>query len=229
MAPEQILVLIPAYNEEERIGDVIRKTRRFTNQICVIDDGSGDQTGTIAHREGATVLGHQDNRGKGAAISSGFRYFLRGTWSIAITLDADGQHDPDCIPELLNVYHRKNLDLLLASRYSKLDRLSALRRITNRVGSFFISIAAGRAFLDTQTGYRVISEQLIRNLDLRGERFDYESEMIIEAARNGYRIGEHDVGMLRGEGTHTKWHPVLDSYRFIRLLLHYYTGKTAPP
>jgi glycosyltransferase involved in cell wall biosynthesis len=217
-------VLIPAYNEAGMIGSVVERVPEQCDTIRVVDDGSTDGTGACAREAGAVVLSHGDNEGKGEALKTGFRDFLDGSWEYLVMLDADGQHDPGKIPYLLEEILASNDALLIGSRTSRLDDLPGIRPYTNKLLRIFISGLVGQVIGDTQSGFRVLTRDTVRELTLTGSSFELESEMIIEAGLNGLSIGEREVGLPRMPGADSKWNPVEDYYRIIRLLFHYYTG-----
>jgi len=110
------LILIPAYNEELTVGSVVALARKY-GDVLVVDDGSTDRTSEIAQRAGAVVIRHPVNRGKGAALKTGFEYALSREYEVVVTLDADGQHNPDEIPLLMEPIIRGEADLVIGSRY----------------------------------------------------------------------------------------------------------------
>ena len=110
------LIIIPAYNEELTIGSVVALARKY-GDVLVVDDGSADRTSEIARNAGAFVIKHETNMGKGAALRTGFEYALSMDYKIVVTLDADGQHNPDEIPVLLEPIVNGKADLVIGSRY----------------------------------------------------------------------------------------------------------------
>lgn len=217
-------VLIPAYNEARMIGSVVERVNEHYDTIRVVDDGSTDRTAAYAREAGAVVLVHEANEGKGEALKTGFQDFLDGPWDYLVMLDADGQHDPGKIPYLLKEIRVSNDDLLIGSRTSHLDDLPGVRPYTNKLLRIFISGLVGQVIGDTQSGFRVLTREMVRELTLVGSSFELESEMIIEAGLNGFSIGEREVGLPLMPGDDSKWTPLTDYYRIIRLLFHYYTG-----
>ena len=117
------LIIIPAYNEELTIGSVVALAKKY-GDVLVVDDGSGDRTSEIAREAGAIVIRHNTNMGKGAALKTGFEYALSREYEIVVTLDADGQHNPDEIPLLMEPIIRGEADLVIGSRY-----LNAMLRV----------------------------------------------------------------------------------------------------
>ncbi|MGK2849416.1 MAG: glycosyltransferase family 2 protein [Candidatus Limnocylindrales bacterium] len=185
--PPTILALIPAYLEGPRIGAVVEAARRHL-PVVVIDDGSTDDTAAAAERAGATVLRQVPNAGKGAALRAGFRYALAAGAEAAITLDADGQHDPDEIPAFLAAWSAARPELIVGQRdFAAMPRV---RRLSNTVGGWAVSAAVGRHVPDNQSGYRLIGRTLMgRLLDSDETGFEFEVEMIARCIALGLPIG----------------------------------------
>ena len=125
-ATRGIVVLIPAYNEERYIGSVVLKARRYAEAVIVVDDGSTDATAEIAEAAGAVVVRHAENRGKGAALNSGFRRARGLDPQALVVLDADGQHRPEEMGQVLSPILSGEADIVVGSRY--LDRRSIVPR-----------------------------------------------------------------------------------------------------
>lgn len=210
--------LIPAYNESARIGDVVEGARGQGVTVVVVDDGSTDGTEEAARRGGATVLRHPRNRGKGEALKTGFRYAIEQGVDAVITLDGDGQHDPAEIPEIVARAEQEGSDIVLGCRMGDVSRMPLLRIWTNQITSAVLSRLAHTRISDSQSGYRLIRTRALRSLDLVTRKYDLESEILVRAARRGFRISEVPVRTIY-EGSESKIHPGLDTLRFIRLAL----------
>ncbi|MCD6291162.1 MAG: glycosyltransferase family 2 protein [Anaerolineae bacterium] len=213
-----VVALIPAYNEVERIGDVVRGASKYADAVVVVDDGSTDGTAAAAALAGATVVAHPANRGKGAALRSGFAWAVRHGADVVITLDADGQHDPEEIPLFLDAYERTRADLIIGQRtYADMPRV---RRWANRTGRRLLALALGQDVPDNQSGYRLYSRRVLAVLDEAGKssaptRFSYEVEVIARAIGAGCTIGWVPIRTIyAGEQSH--FHPVCDSVDFLR-------------
>jgi glycosyltransferase involved in cell wall biosynthesis len=182
----RIVALIPAHEEAPRIGPVIEGARRFL-PVLVVDDGSSDDTADVARGAGATVLQQRPNQGKGAALRTGFRRALDDGVDAIVTLDADGQHDPEEIPKFLSAYERDRADLVIGLRNFR--AMPPLRRLSNNVGRFAFSWAVGREIADNQSGYRLISRRLAE-ATLRSDEhgFAFEVEQITTCIRIGGTI-----------------------------------------
>ncbi len=221
---EQILTLIPAYNESQAVGEVVMQALEFL-PVLVVDDGSSDQTGARAEEAGATLLTQDPNQGKGAALRAGFTWALDHGYDAVITLDADGQHDPAEIPEFLAAFAAQNSDLIIGSR--NFDQMPLVRRIANSVGRTAFSWALRQHVADNQSGYRLISRRLMEALLASDEQgFEFEVEMIVICARNGYRLDWVPIRTIyAGESSHIR--PLQHATNFARVVLN--TRKATRP
>lgn len=174
-----IVALIPAYQEGPRIGPVVAAARRHL-PVVVVDDGSTDDTSERAAAAGATVIRQVPNQGKGAALREGFRHALDDSAQAVITLDADGQHDPDEIPRFLAAFRDADgvpPELVIGRR--DFGAMPPVRRLSNAIGGAVFSAAVGRRIPDNQSGYRLIGRRLLEDLlGSRQDGFAFEVEMI---------------------------------------------------
>lgn len=210
----KLLAVIPALNAERTIGDVVRKTREQIHDVVVIDDGCSDRTADVARAEGATVLRHDVNRGKGASLKSGFAYGREHAYDAVITLDADGQHLPSEIPKILNAWQESGADLVIGGRAHLFDHMLPRRRMANRFSAWAIAKAAGTRVSDSQSGFRLYTARLLREIKLRSDGFDMESEVIIRAGVRKMRIvvTPVDLGFIDGLST-SHYRPLGDTLR----------------
>lgn len=213
---ERILGLIPAYNEESRVVDVVAATRIHL-PVLVVDDGSRDETATRARAAGAEVLIQRPNQGKGAALRAGFRWALDRQFGAVVTLDADGQHDPAQIPQFLAAYEQTGADLIIGAR--DFSQMPPVRRLANSLGRLAFSWAVGQPIEDNQSGYRLISRRLLHAiLDSKQAGFEYEVEMIVTCVRLDYRLAWTPVRTIyAGESSHIR--PVEHTLNFLSLVL----------
>jgi len=211
---ERFMVLIPALNAEGTLAPVVRGVREHLEQVVVIDDGSSDRTGAVAAEAGAQVLRHLVNRGKGAALKTGFAYALANGFDAVITLDADGQHLPHEIPKLVAAREETKADLIIGGRAHLFDQMLPRRRMANRFSAWSIAKASGTGVTDSQSGYRVYSASLLRSLHLHTDGFDMESEAIVRAGRGGFRVVTTpiDLGFVNGVST-SHFKPLKDTIR----------------
>lgn len=213
-------VIIPAYNASATIGQVLEKVMSTGLDVFVVDDGSTDQTSEIARRFSASLLGHPRNLGKGAALKTGFQAILQKDYDLVVTLDADGQHDPLQIQDLLNVFHRVEPDLLIASRAGEFHRMTFLRRFWNRLGAKAVSRLCHADITDSQSGFRVIRTQLLREISLTTTGFEMELELLIKACKKGFRVLSIPIKVSKVDGTHSShFKPVTDTWLVCKVFL----------
>jgi glycosyltransferase involved in cell wall biosynthesis len=215
-----VVAVIPAKDAGSTIASVVTAVRDAVPgvRVVVVDDGSSDGTGDAARGAGAHVVRHPLNQGKGAALQTGFDEALRLGADQVLALDADGQHDPKYAPGLLG--ELEAADLVIGSREGDRTGMPWLRRKTNDVTTWWVSKLAGQRIPDSQSGYRAFRAPVLRAVRPKSRRFEYESEFLIGAARQGFRVGEAPVPTLyNAPGSHI--HPVRDTLRFIRLVLRH--------
>jgi glycosyltransferase involved in cell wall biosynthesis len=209
-----IVALIPAYQEADRVGPVVEAASRHL-AVVVVDDGSRDDTADVARAAGATVLRQFPNQGKGAALRMGFRHALDTGREAVVTLDADGQHDPAEIPSFLAAWQATSAPLVIGAR--TFGEMPFIRRLANEMGTRTFSWAVGRHITDNQSGYRLIAAPLMRRLlDSRETGFEFEVEMITTAIRAGMAIEWVPIRTIyAGESSHIR--PVHHVSNFLRV------------
>ena len=185
-----VVAIIPAYNEEKALADVIGKTLENVDDVIVVDDGSSDKTSEVAIEAGARVIRHSVNLGKGEALKSGFKAV--GDDSIIITIDGDGQHNPSEIPDLVRPIIEDGADLVNGSRYMNgpEENTPAYRRVGQKVLDIATNISAGTKVTDSQSGFRAFSPQSKNVFRFKDTGFGIESEMLVDAAEAGLKIVE---------------------------------------
>ena len=193
----RVAALIPAYQAAAHLGEVIARIQRLPDppEILVVDDGSRDATAAVARAHGARVHSFAANRGKGHALLAGFAR-LTGADAV-ITLDADGQHPPECIPAFVAAAEG-GADLVLGRRLRSPD-MPWTRRFANGFSSGWATRLAGQRVSDSQCGYRLHRRALLDATPLTPGRYEVESEMVVRAARLGFRIAEVDIPTVYGE------------------------------
>jgi len=213
--------VIPAYQDEKHIGDIVRRTREWLDHVLVIDDGSSDQTAQRAREAGAEVIVHDENRGKGEALKTGLGHWFDQEVTWVSLLDSDGQHLPEEIDRFLAAAAAATRpSFFIGNRMNDLARMPFIRRVVNRYMSGRISRVCGQEIPDTQCGFRMLDRQLIPELLGGGHRFDYETEVLIIASRKGYRIESVPITTVYTDQV-SKIHPVRDAFRFFKLMQRY--------
>lgn len=206
------LACIPAYNEENTIYDVIKKTSEHVDAIIVCDDGSTDNTVSVAESAGALIIKNNQNLGKGAAMKSLFRYAKKLDADIAIFLDGDGQFLPEEIPKLINPILKTNVDIVIGYRFENQKNMPKYREIGNKLLDKITNLASELALRDTQSGFRAYSKNAIDKIQFNSDGFAADSEILIDASNKDLKITEEKVTVLYDTGSKTSTkHPVLHS------------------
>ena len=217
---KDLLILIPAYNEARFIAQVVRESAPYAVEVAVVDDGSVDATGEIAGSAGATVIRHPINKGKGAALQTGFNYAFGKGYQAVLTMDGDGQHRPEDIPVLLERYQQSGADMVVGCRPRNLKNMSLDRFITNWFTSVLVSFLARQRVQDSQSGFRVMDVRIVPSLSFSTSHFDTESEILFDASRAGFKITEAPIQTVYGIEK-SKQNPLRDTIRFFRFFFRH--------
>jgi glycosyltransferase involved in cell wall biosynthesis len=217
----KILIIIPAFNEENRIGNLLKKISSVFSlkNVLVVDDGSKDKTSLIAKKAGTMVLKLKKNQGKGLALRAGFDFAIEHGYDAVITMDADGQHDPAEIPRFLEKFKATGADLIVGTRKHNLSEMPFLRFMVNNTTSIITSLLSGVRIHDSQSGFRFIKKKLLGKINLMTSRFQMETEIIIKAARAKFSIEELPIKTIYFEKFKSHINPFIDTARFIRLAI----------
>src|SRR5262249_23159937 len=191
------------------IAAVVTDARRHA-PVIVVDDGSSDQSGTLARAAGAEVLVHRRRAGKGAALRAGFEAARGRHASIVGTLDGDGQHDPCEIAGLLQGARRSPHAIVVGSRLSGIGDMAIARAHATRMASFFLSWGTGLPVLDTQSGFRVYPLSIYELLAPRAEGFVWETEILARAAARGVEVVEVPVTVIPRAARRSRFRPLAD-------------------
>ena len=219
----KVLVVIPAYNEEESIEAVVEELLGcgYGYDYVVVNDGSTDRTREICRRRGFAALHLPINLGIGGAVQTGYQYALARGYDVAVQLDGDGQHDPRCLPDLIAPLREGRADYAIGSRYIENGGFQStrLRKTGIQLLSGLLRLFGGQRVYDATSGLRAVNRGLIR---LFSEVYaqDYpEPEAILQAARGGYRVCEVPVAMRkrqRGKSSIHRWGAV---YYMVKVML----------
>jgi len=180
-----VVGLVPAYQAAATIADVVAGTRTRLGHVVVVDDGSTDDTAARATTAGAEVIRHSANAGKGAAIATGLRALAARGIARALTLDADGQHLPREIPVLLTASDAAPTAIVVGVRRKTGHPIRALNRFGNWIAVRLLHLIAGQPLPDTQSGFRIYPVAATLALGVQGARYDFETEVLLRAARRG--------------------------------------------
>jgi glycosyltransferase involved in cell wall biosynthesis len=216
----RLKAIIPAFQTESSVADVVLATRRLIQDVLVIDDGSTDDTAGAAREAGADVLRFPVNRGKGIALRAGFSRAVENGCSAVVTLDADGQHDPGEIPKILDRWRETQAALVIGSRDHLEREMTPSRRFGNRFARRAVSFFAGLPVPDPQSGFRLYDAQLLRSISFRAVRYELEAEAIVRAARRGLRVESTPIRLTTIDGTPTShYRNWIDTTRICSLVL----------
>lgn len=194
----QIVIVIPAYNEENYIPDVIAACQaEGYHNIIVVDDGSSDQTASIARQAGSMVVCHIINRGVGAATQTGLQAARCLGADIAVTMDADGQHLARDIKKLIEDQLTRKSDITIGSRFlNKSNHIPVSRRLYNNIGNLITFFLSGIFLTDTQSGMKAFSKKALENINITSDGFEFSSEIIREARHFQFSIREVPISVV---------------------------------
>jgi glycosyltransferase involved in cell wall biosynthesis len=186
---------LPAYNEEKYIGTLVLAARQFVDEVVVVDDGSRDNTAGIASLAGADVVRHQKNLGYGAAIRSLLAEARKRDADALVILDADSQHDPQEIPNLLGPISR-GYDFVVGSRQGQAGKIPFYRRLGQKVILNSLSVLSGKAIKDSECGFRAFSRKALSTLELKENGMAVSAETIAEATRCNLKVTQVPVSVV---------------------------------
>jgi hypothetical protein len=212
-----VIVVVPCYEGAATVGDVVRGARAQGLPVVVVDDGSSDDSARVAEAAGATVLRHPANRGKGAALASGFAWARQHGQDAVLSMDADGQHDPAEIPSLVAAHRSDPEALVIGVRSFAPEDMPRRSRVGNRISTWWISRFAGQQYRDTQSGFRIYPRALF-DVPLRSTRFDTETELLLRAANKKLPLVEVPIRTIYGPNRVTHFHGFRDTLRVIKLV-----------
>lgn len=220
-----IIVVIPAYNEEKSIAAVLRnlKALQFQIDILVVNDGSADRTSGVAQDEGVLVINLPYNLGYGGALQTGFKYAAAEGYRYLIHMDADGQHDPEDIRELIAAITKDNYDIVIGSRFLGNSSIQTgfVKRFAISIFRTIIKIATGKTVTDPSSGFQALSRKTFRYYASMGHYpQDYpDADVLIHMLKNSFRVCEIPVQMKNreiGAGMHAGLKPI---YYLLKMLV----------
>ncbi len=217
------LIIIPAYNEEKNIYDVITSIRNNNvfADVIVVNDGSKDNTYFEAKKAGAEVINLNENLGIGGAVQTGYIYALNKGYDVAVQIDGDGQHDPKDLENLVKQMEKGNFDMIIGSRFVEKNNYipSTFRSMGIKYFSKLVSLLCGSNYYDTTSGYRLINKKAIE-LFAKYYPKDYpEVETIVYAYKNGLKVKEIGVNMRQRYEGKSSITPLKSIYYMIKVTL----------
>ncbi len=222
---DNIAIIIPVFNEEANIANVVDSIKRVLPgvRVITIDDGSSDTSADVASRAGAIVISHPFNLGYGAALQTGYKYVLRNGFDVIVQIDGDGQHDPSHIPDLLKVIENNDADVVIGSRFlgEDLYKIPLVRKIGMRLFSSVASIIMKQTITDSTSGYQALNKKVLQFYAGRRYPVDFpDADVLIMLKRSGFRIKEMPVKMYGStKSMHSGLKPVYYIFKIVLSIL----------
>ena len=222
-----ISVVIPVFNEELTIGNVIERLAvvmqetGFNYEIIVVDDCSADRSLEFSKSPGVKVFSLKMHLGKGYALRAGF---VKAKGEIITTIDSDGSHRPEELPRLLTPVLKNKADLVIGSRYLGLTPVAAkkLNAAGVRIFNFLVKILTGTGVSDSQSGYRVMTSAVLKCMRLKSGGYEIESEMLVKTAKHGFRVMEVPISFEQRTYGTSRLDPMVDGFKiFLSIVLAY--------
>jgi glycosyltransferase involved in cell wall biosynthesis len=223
----QLSIVVPAYNEEHTVGDVISRLKKtllrnnLTSEIVVVDDCSRDGTVEVSRSQKAKVYSLKRHMGKGYALRAGFS---KAKGEIIVTIDSDGSNRPEELPLLLTPILQDKADLVIGSRFSGKKPTSGKRfnAAGVRIFNLIIRTLTGAEVSDSQSGYRAMKSAVLENLSLKSGEYEIESEMLVKIARRGFRVREVPVSFEQRTYGVSTLDPLLDGFKILKSIFMSY-------
>ncbi len=216
----KIACIIPAYNEQKNLTRLLPNLNSLVRRedIIVIDDGSEDESSLVAHRHRLRTIRNPKNLGKGMSLRIGFSVALDEGYDAVLTIDADCQHDPKFIPQMVEIISENKADMVIGTRSLSPERMPLQRIASNKLTSLVVSILGKHRVHDSQSGFRITSTHVLKSITLKTRKFETESELLIKALRRGCRICEIPIETVYGREK-SSIAGVSDTFRFIFLAI----------
>ena len=216
-----ILIILPAFNEGMVIKKVLFDIKKAGyKNICVVDDGSSDNTRKEAQKVGAVVISHPINRGAGAAVQTGIAFAKKSGFDYVILMDSDGQHLPEDINLLLSKMKHSNADIVVGNRFSsQRNKVPHHRVLYNRIADIFTNIFCKKNYEDSQSGFRLLNRNAIERIQLKNRGFGFCSEMLIFAEKANLRVEEAPIQVLYTKYSMNKGQNLIEGIRTARSII----------
>ena len=192
-----VCAVVPFYNEKETLSILLTETLKYVDFVIAVNDGSTDDS-YMSERNisNVKIVDLQKNFGKGKALSVAFEEAVKDGFELIVTLDADLQHDPKFIPDFLSALI--NYDIVIGNRLKNLKDMPLQRRISNKLTSYLLTKKTGQKIHDSQCGFRAFRSEVLIKIKTNYTGYEAESEILIKAARNGFKIGFIDIPTIYG-------------------------------
>lgn len=219
---EPLVVIVPAYNAEPTLANVVKGVRRTLPNALIIgvDDGSTDGSGQLLKTVADETIVFEQNRGKGAALRAGFDAALKHGAAAVLTIDSDGQHDPSFAPAIVGALDRA--DIVIGTRDLSGKAVPKHRRIANMISSAATRAVSGGKVRDSQSGYRAMKAEVLRKVNAVGDRYEFETDFIIRAARAGFTTVNVPISTIYGSPSYFR--EFRDAWLVIKVLWRHRAG-----
>ena len=222
MNSDRIRIVIPAYNVDQHLSELLERIKEYLpiRRVIIVDDGSDDRTPEIGVDFGAKVISFEENQGKGIALRTGFQFAqsMKAEW--IMTIDGDLQHDPGYIPQFFKQAEKGRYDLLIGARERHPNVMPWDRRFSNWSTSSFLGLITRQRIEDAQCGYRLFRANLLQGMKLRCKYYDLETEFLLKAIRIGANIGWIPIS-TKYQGEASSIHRFKDTLRFMKVITKY--------
>ena len=222
---KKVLIIIPAYNEGEVLGDVISNIKTELQSakdpgadVMVVNDGSSDNTKTVAEKN-TTTISHLVNMGSGAATRTGLEYAKRNNYDYAVTIDADGQHLATDLTKVINKLVNEDYDLVIGSRLLSAEGMPSHRVFGNKLLNLVTGIIFGVRVTDSQSGLKGFSRKAIEKIDIRTNGFEFCSEIVWRAKQANLKIVEVPIKAVYTDYSLAKGQSNINALRIIKNLI----------
>ena len=223
-------IIIPVYNEELTVGNIIDRVKKVMQQtglkheIIVVDDCSYDKSLESAKKHSVKIFTLKEHLGKGYALRAGF---AKARGDIIITIDSDGSHRPEELPRVLAPILQDKADLVIGSRYLNQKNVAArkLNAFGVQIFNFLIQLLTGVAVTDSQSGYRAMKREVLKNQKLKSGGYEIESEMLVKTAKKGFRVTEVPISFEQRTYGRSGVDPMVDGSKILlSIILAYVKG-----
>ena len=186
----KIVTILPAYNLEKEIREIVERTKQYSDIVIVVSDGSTDKTHEKAKKAGALCPDETDKLGMGFAVRKGIKYSKQFKPDVVVLMDADGQHLPEEIPNVIAPIIKENIDTVVGSRTMGELRTSTINKIGNFGLKLISFLVTGRWFTDTESGFRAYKADKLYELDLEADEYEIESDLFLKSLHKGHSVKE---------------------------------------
>jgi glycosyltransferase involved in cell wall biosynthesis len=219
---EPLVVIVPAFNAEPTLANVVKGVRRTLPKAFIIgvDDGSTDGSAQLMRTVADETIEFPQNRGKGAALRAGFDSALKKGAAAVLTIDSDGQHDPAFATAIIGALD--HADIVIGTRDLSGKAVPKHRRIANMISSAATRAVSGGKVRDSQSGYRAMKAEVLRKVDAVGDRYEFETDFIIRAARAGFTTVNVPISTIYGSPSYFR--EFRDAWLVIKVLWRYRSG-----